>query len=61
MDTQINPEVIINDLLEQNKQLTLQMSMLRAALQQSQDQINRMISEKASLLTEKVTKAKVTK
>lgn len=39
MDTQINPEAIINDLLEQNKQLTFQIAMLKAALAQTQAQI----------------------
>lgn len=38
MDTQINPEIIINDLLEQNKQLTFQIAMLKAALAQAQAQ-----------------------
>lgn len=50
MDTQINPELIINDLLEQNKQLTLQMSVLRAALSQAQNQIQRMVEERQSLI-----------
>lgn len=36
MDIQTNPELIINDLLEQIKQLTLQGAMLRSALLESQ-------------------------
>lgn len=43
MDTAINPEVIINDLLEQNKQLTLQVSVMRAALTQSQAEVQRLM------------------
>lgn len=39
MDTQVNPEVVINDLLEQNKQLTLQLAMMRAALGQAQAEV----------------------
>jgi hypothetical protein len=35
MDTQIDPQVIINDLLDQIKRLTLDNSMLRAYIQNS--------------------------
>lgn len=43
MDTQVNPEMVINDLLEQNKQLTLQVSVMRAALAQSQAEVQRLM------------------
>lgn len=36
VNAQVNPEIVINDLLEQVKQLTLQNAMLRALIQQSQ-------------------------
>jgi regulator of replication initiation timing len=36
VNEQVNIELVINDLLEQNKQLTLQVAMLRAALSQYQ-------------------------
>lgn len=42
---QINPELVINDLLEQNKQQTLQLAMLRSALVQAQATIERLESE----------------
>lgn len=35
METQVNPELVINDLLEQNKQLTLQVAILRSLLVQA--------------------------
>lgn len=35
MDTQIDPQIIINDLLDQIKRLTLDNSMLRAYIQNS--------------------------
>ena len=34
---EVNPQTIIEDLLEQNKQLTLQLSFARAAIAQLQD------------------------
>lgn len=48
---QINPELVINDLLEQNKQQTFQISMLRAAMAQTQatvEQLQKMLDEASS-------------
>lgn len=45
MDAQVNPEIVINDLLEQNKQLTLQLSVMRAALAQAHAAIEQMQKE----------------
>lgn len=60
METQINPEMIINDLLEQNKQLTLQTSVLRAALAQA-DARAQQLEARIALLGEQSSKAKATK
>lgn len=38
-DQEINPELVINDLLDRNRELTLQISVLRAAYKQLQDSI----------------------
>lgn len=38
-DQQIDPELVINDLLDRNKELTLQISVLRAAYKQLQDSV----------------------
>ena len=37
---QVNPELVINDLLEQNKQMTLQISMMKGAVAQLQEEIH---------------------
>lgn len=42
---QVNPELVINDLLEQNKQQTFQLAMLRSALVQSEATIERLREE----------------
>lgn len=48
-DMAINPELVVNDLLEQNKQQTLQISMLRAALNQRDAQIKMLLDERGAM------------
>lgn len=45
--SQVNPELVINDLLEQNKQQTLQLAMLRSALTQQQAVIDHLDTQLA--------------
>ncbi len=45
---EINTQVVIDDLLEQNKQLTLQLSVARAAISQLQAQIQELTQSASS-------------
>lgn len=56
---QINPEIVINDLLEQNKQQSLQISLLRATLIQAQatiEQLQKMLDEASAAKESKTSK-----
>lgn len=56
---QINPELVINDLLEQNKQQTFQISMLRASLIQTQatvEQLQKLLEEASTPQDAKATR-----
>lgn len=39
MEQEINPDLVINDILDRNRQLTLEISVLRAAYKQLQESI----------------------
>lgn len=53
-DEEINPELVINDLLDRNRELTLQLSVMRSAYKQLQERF-----ELLSLETQSKNKDKV--
>lgn len=47
--TQVNTDQVIQELLEQNKQLSFQNTVMKVALQQAQNDMNRLAAENVAL------------